>query len=88
MNNIQIHWEIANQWPMNIEECGFHMGSKEFNIVVGINNDFIYVLDTYCNRVQCFNRNGKFIHKWGSAGKKNGAFLQATITSSTFMESI
>ena len=41
-------------------------------------NGNIYISDSANDRIQCFNSEGKFIHKWGREGKSDGEFISPT----------
>lgn len=37
-------------------------------------NDFVYIADSWNNRIQKFTSDGKFVTKWGKEGKRDGEF--------------
>ena len=60
-------------------KCGTNDGEFARPISIAVSHSGnIYVADYVNDRIQCFNPDGKFIHKWGKNGNDNGEFNDPT----------
>ncbi len=53
-------------------------GNGQFSGPLGValnTSGYVYVVDSYSNRVQVFTQTGQFVRTWGSSGSGNGNFI-------------
>ncbi|MCP4107176.1 MAG: hypothetical protein GY749_16820 [Desulfobacteraceae bacterium] len=63
-------YKFERMWPTLLQPWYF-IGLHD---IVADNSDYIYVADTWNNRIQKFTNGGQFVTKWGKEGHGDGEF--------------